>query len=300
MMNFFKSFPFHLKSAGVSLIRHFVMTLSASSAVMITCILLSAFLMIVGNVNGFADNIEGDIRIHVVLNDTIQEEEQIAQSKNEIEQISGVLEAEFSIKDNELKLWIEEKGEIFSIYEGEDNPLNHAFFVSVNDSERIETITNQIKELEMVDDAMYGGDSITDLISLLNTVRFGIVIFMTLLGLLAVFLISNTIKMAIYSRNNEIMIMRNVGATNLFIKIPFMIEGMIIGMIGAIIPCILTFFGYRYLFMAMNGQLFTNVFALQPIWPFTFEIMCILMIGGALVGLLGALISTTKYLHWRR
>ena len=160
---------------------------------------------------------------------------------------------------------IQEKGDIFSIYEGEDNPLNHAFFVSVNDSERIEMITNEILQLEMVEDAMYGGESITDLISLLNTIRFGIMVFMLLLSMLAIFLISNTIKMAIYSRNNEIMIMRNVGATNLFIKIPFMIEGMIIGLIGAIIPCILTFFGYRYLYQMMDGQLFTNVFALQPI-----------------------------------
>lgn len=300
MIKYFKSIPFHIKSACKSLIRHFVMTLSASSAVMVTLILLAAFLLIAGNVSGFADHIEDDIRIHAVLSKEVESQEQIEEAKQAIMAIQGVKATEFSDKENELRLWVAEKGEIFSIYEGEDNPLHHAFFVSVENPDQIASINEAINELDVVDNSMYGGNSIASLVQMLNTIRSGIVAFVALLGALAIFLISNTIKMAIYSRADEIAIMRNVGATNLFIKTPFMIEGMIMGLLGSILPCILTYFGYEYLYNFMGGQLFSAIFALQPISPFIFQIMGILMIGGILVGLLGSFISTTRYLHWKR
>lgn len=300
MIKFIKSIPFHIKSACKSLIRHFVMTLSASSAVMVTLILLSAFLLIVGNVNGFTDNIEDDIRIHVILDAEVQSEDQIGSAESAIKGVQGVGEIEFSSKENELKLWIAEKGEVFTAYEGEENPLHNAFFVSVVDANNIEAITANIVELEIVDSAVYGGNSISEMVNILNTIRTGIVIFVALLGILAVFLIANTIKMAIYARSNEIAIMRNVGATNGFIKTPFMIEGMFIGFFGAIIPCALTYFAYEYIFTSMGGQLFTKVFALQPMMPFTYQIMIILVCAGMGVGLVGSLISTTRYLHWKR
>ena len=126
------------------------------------------------------------------------------------------------------------------------------------------------------------------------------VIFIVLLALLALFLISNSIKMTIYARNREISIMRNVGATNGYIKVPFMLEGMIIGFIGSLIPCLITYFGYRYLFDVMGGQIFSNMFSLQPVMPFTLEICVILIVAGMLVGLFGSFFSTTKYLHWKR
>ena len=300
MVKFFKSIPFHVKSAGKNLVRHFVMTLSASTAVTVTLILLSAFLMIVGNVSGFADHIEDEIRIHAVLREDILSDEDIASAKSELEGIAGVKEAEFSSKENELRIWIMEKGDVFKMYEGENNPLHHAFFISINDPEQINVITDEIIALDIVDNAMYGGNSISQLISMLATVRGGIVIFVVLLGLLAVFLISNTIKMGIYARANEIAIMRNVGATNTFIKLPFMMEGMMLGIIGSLIPCLVTFFGYQYLYDMMGGQIFTNVFALQPIQPFVFRIMGILILSGVTVGLLGSFLSTTRYLHWKR
>lgn len=300
MIQFFKSLPYHMKTACKNLFRHFVMTLSASSAVMVTLVLLAAFLMIVGNISGFADHIEDEIRIHAILGEDIVLEEQIAESQRILETIDGVKEVELSDKDHELELWIAEKGEIFSMYEGETNPLHHAFFISVNNPNQLQSITEQIIALDFIDDAMYGGNSISQLVSMIATVRTGIVIFVLLLGILAIFLISNTIKMGIYSRTNEISIMRNVGATNWFIKMPFMFEGMIIGLIGAILPCVLSYFGYHYLYTSMGGRLFSNVFALQPISPFVFQIMGVLVISGMLVGMIGSLISTTRYLHWKR
>lgn len=300
MINYFKSLPKHAKNACLSLFRNLAMTLSACSAVTVTLILFAVFLMIAGNISLFANNIESEVRIHVVLEQDIEEEEDIEEIQEILQAISGVKKVSFSDKDAELELMIQERGEDLAMFRGDENPLNNAFFVWVEDSKTIEEITEQITEIDGVKAAAYGGSSVSQLITILDSIRNGGVIFVGLLTLLALFLISNAIKMTIYARNTEIAIMRNVGATNWYIKIPFMLEGIIIGLLGSIIPCIITIFAYRYLYNIMNGQIITGVFSLKAIYPFTIQI-CLLITGfGMLVGLIGSFLSTTKYLRWKR
>lgn len=300
MISFFKALPKFIKTAFLSIFRHVAMSLSASSAVTITLILFSAFLIIAGNVSLFTNSIEDDLRIHVVATDKIQSDKQIDDVKKELEAIPGVKKVVISTKDDEMEMMIKEKGKEFAMYKGKDNPLNNGYFVSVKDANQIEMISAKISEMTSINEAVYGGNSVSKMISILNTIRSGGLIFVALLSLLAVFLISNSIKMTIYARSTEIAIMRNVGAANWYIKVPFMIEGMIIGFIGAILPCIFTYFGYQYLFNLLNGQIVTNMFALQKVMPFTLQICGALIGSGMLVGLIGSFFSTTKYLHWKR
>lgn len=300
MISFFKALPKHIKTAFVSIVRHLAMSLSASSAVTITLILFSAFLIVAGNVSLFANNIEADLRIHVQLEPEIKEKDDLKKIENELTAVKGVKKVEYSSPAQELELMIKEKGEEFAMFRGKENPLASAYFVSVSDANNIEAITKKISGIAHVKQAVYGGNSVSKLISVLNTVRSGGLVFVILLTFLAVFLISNSIKMTIYARNAEIAIMRNVGATNGYIKVPFMIEGMLIGLIGSLIPCILTYFGYQYLFDMVNGQLITGMFALEPVLPFALRICGILMLSGMLVGLFGSFLSTTKYLRWKR
>lgn len=219
------------------------MSLSASSAVTITLILFSAFLMIAGNVSLFTNSIEDDLQIHVVLKADVKTQKKIDEAKDGLEKISGVRRVTFSDKDNELELMIKEKGKEFEMYRGKDNPLCNAFFVSVKDANQIKAINAQIEQLPFVKQSVYGGNSVSKMISVLNTIRSGGLVFVGLLTLLALFLISNSIKLTIYARNAEISIMRNVGAANWYIKVPFMIEGMLIGLMGAVLPCIFTVIG---------------------------------------------------------
>lgn len=300
MISFFKVLPKFIKTAFLSIFRHMAMSLSASSAVTITLILFSAFLLIAGNVSLFTNSIEDDLRIHVVANKNITSDQQINDVKEQLESISGVKTVVISKKDNELEMMIKEKGKEFEMYRGKENPLNNGYFVTVNNANQISAITTQIKQMSSIKDAVYGGNSVSKMISILNTVRSGGLIFVALLTLLAVFLISNTIKMTIYARNTEISIMRNVGAANWYIKVPFMIEGMIIGFVGAIIPCFITYFGYYYMYHLLNGQIVTSMFTLQPIIPFALQVCGLLVGSGMLVGLIGSFFSTTKYLHWKR
>ena len=300
MINFFKSLPRHIKTAFLSIFRHTAMSLSASSAVTITLILFAAFMVIAGNIGTFTNNIANDLRIHVQLDAETNKDEDIAKVKKEIEAISGVKSAVVSTKDEELELWIKEKGEEFAIYRGDENPLHYAFFVSVKDADNIKNINEQIKALDHIQNTEYGGTSVSEMINMLNTVRTGGLVFVLLLSALAIFLISNAIKMTIYARNNEISIMRNVGAANWYIKVPFMIEGMLIGFIGSIIPCIAAYFGYSYLYKAAGGQIVASVFELLPVQPFAFQICGLLVVSGMLVGLVGSFFSTTRYLHFKR
>lgn len=291
---------YHLKKAGQSFIRHLAMSLSAATAVSVTLTLLSLFLILAGNVSLFAGNIESGLQIHVILRSDIDKEEELTEAGNTLKAMDNVAVATLSTKDDELELMIKEKGEAFAMYRGEENPLSNAFFITVSDPSKIEETCEEISKLDIVSDAVYGGTSVSSLISLLDTVRQGGMIFVLLLFLLTGYLISNTIKTTIYARSEEIAIMRNVGASNCFIKIPFMMEGVLIGLAGSLIPCILTCLGYRWFYESIGGRLFTELFALQPIWPFTLWICFALIGAGVIIGVFGSFISTTRYLHWKR
>ena len=292
--------PYHLRQAARSFVRHLAMSLSAATAVSVTLTLLALFLVLAGNVSLFAGNIESGLQIHVVLNAGVDSEEEIREAGETLKGIDNVAVATLSDKDEELELMIREKGEAFAMYRGEENPLSNAFFITVEDPDRIEETTQTITELSFVSDAVYGGTSESSLISLLNTVRQGGMIFVILLFLLTGYLISNTIKTTIYARSEEIAIMRNVGASNHFIKVPFMMEGVLIGLVGAIIPCILTVVGYAWFYDMIGGRLFTDLFSLQPVWPFTLFICLGLIAAGVVIGMLGSFLSTTRYLRWKR
>lgn len=300
MTKFLKSLPKHIKTAFLSIFRHFAMSLSASSAVTVTLILFAAFLIIAGNIGQFTNNIADDLQIHATLDKNKTKEADITKIQKNIEKVSGVKRVTLSDPDNELELYIKEMGEEFAMYRGENNPLTYAFFVAVDDANQIKPITDQIKKIDGVREAIYGGNSVSDLIKMLNSVRTGGVIFVVLLSALAIFLISNSIKMTIYARSNEIAIMRNVGAANWYIKVPFMIEGMMIGLFGSVIPCLIAYFGYSYLYDMANGQIVTSMFSLLKVNPFAFQICGILAVSGMVVGLVGSFFSTTKYLRWKR
>lgn len=299
MIKFFITLGRHIKAATLSLIRHIAMSLSSASAVTVTLILFSAFLLIAGNFSKFTNNVESDFRVHVVLKQDQLQQSQFDTIKNQLLQVEHVKQVDFSNSEQELEKYIEEKGEAFAMYRGE-SPLGNAFFVSVSDGDYIEQVTTDIMKITGVEDAAYGGSSVSKMVDILNTVRFAGVIFVALLTFLAIFLISNTIKISIYSRNHEISIMRNVGATNHYIKMPFMIEGMFIGILGAVIPILLTCFGYQYLYNMLGGQIFSSVFQLLPSIPFAYQISGILIIFGISVGILGSSYAVGKYLKWKR
>ena len=300
MIKFFKSLPYHTKTALKSIARHLALTFSSASAVSVTLTLLMVFLVLAGNVSSFTYSIEDSLQIYATIEDTVSEEE-INALQSEIEAMDHVVNVTFSDKEQELENYIgnnedEASQRLFEAYSGEGNPLKNAFIIEVDSGNNLEEVSATLQERE----AAYGGDSVIMLVRAMDGIRIAGGIFVIALSVLAIFLISNTIKSAIYSRNNEISIMRNVGATNGFIKMPFMIEGMVIGMIGAIVPILITLFGYSYLYNALNGVLLISMFKMQPVIPFAIYVSVALLATGMIVGMLGSFFAVNKYLRWKR
>ncbi len=300
MIRALRNLPFQIKSAGQGLVRHSATAFSAISAVSMTLVLISLFLLLTGNINNFTKHIESDFRIHVSI-DAVLDEAAIVQLQSDVEAIPGVKTVTFSDKDSELAKLKEENSEIFGMYEeGEANPMRNIFILETNTPDEIEPVTDALNEMEGIVKAEYGGDGVSMMIRFFQALRNGGFIFVAALSLLALFLISNTIKMTIYARNNEIGIMRNVGATNWFIRIPFVFEGILIGLIGSIVPVALTYFGYGYLYQAMGGQFLSSMFILEKVNPFATQICLILTICGMAVGMMGSFMAVSKYLRWKR
>lgn len=305
MIQFFKSLPYHIKAAFKSIFRHMALSISAASAVTVTLVLVATFMLVALNISNFTRNIEDSVKIHVKIEQTYEDDE-IAALGNQIHQIDGVSNVQYSDKDSEMDAFLEyiqETGGTPSFYEsyrGENNPLRDAFIIEVDEPENIEQIAEEIRALDGVETAEYGGASAKTMLDAFDSIRAGGAIFIIALSVLAMFLISNTIKMTIYARMEEISIMRNVGAANWFIKTPFMIEGMVIGLAGAILPILFTIFGYNALYNIIDGVLFTEMFALYPTIPFTLQVSGILALMGMLVGLFGSFFSVNKYLRWKR
>lgn len=303
MIKFFRSIPNHVKTAFQSLTRHGAMTFSSVSAVMITLTLLMVFILIAGNISNFTVSIEKSLMIHSTIDGSLNEEG-IEELQRRVENLDHVVKVTFSSKDEELENYMSSMDEaskkLYETYEGDGNPLLNAFQIEVDAGENMEVVYQKLQNIEGIQDSDYGGDTANLIVKTMDGLRIGGGIFVAALGVLAVFLISNTIKSAIYSRKSEISIMRNVGATNGYIKFPFMIEGMFIGILGAILPILITCFGYRYLYETMNGIFLIPMFQLQTVEPFIWYVSLILLGTGMIVGVMGSFFAVNKYLKWKR
>ncbi len=294
----------HIKEGFFGVGRHAAMSLSSAMAVAITLIIISIFAIFTANVASMTETIEGKIQIAVLIDYQYEGQEDIDRIGLTISEMRGVDTVSFSSKDEELDAYInsfdkEEERELFETYR-EDNPMHHAYYVQVENGDGLKELSAQIELIEGVYEINYGGESSVMLVNALNSVRNGGLVLVIALSLLAIFLIQNTIKLTIFARSSEISIMRNVGAKNGFIRAPFMVEGVLIGALGAIIPIFLTVFAYIYMYQKMDGIMISNMFVLIEPHPFVLQVSLILLAVGMLVGLLGSFLSVTKYLRWKR
>ena len=284
--------------------RHWAMALSSSIAVTITLLIISLFMIFMVNVTRFTTNVEQGMEISVMIDWNYESQAEEARIKSEIEDLEGIKDITYRTKDEELEYYIEQfdDNETRDAVESlvEENPMHDAYYVEVTDGDTLSAIADEIKDIKGVDSVNYGGSSATSMVSAMNAVRSGGSILVAALTVLAVFLIQNTIKLTIYARQDEISIERSVGATNGFIRAPFVVEGMLIGMIGAIIPILLTVYGYFYAYKFTGGYLISSMFRLVEPMPFVLYLSGGLLAIGMLVGLIGSYFSVSRYLKWKR
>lgn len=297
-MKFFRNIRRYFRDARKSVFRNFSLSLASISCITITLLVVSFSIILSYNVENFAESIRRDVTVVIFLKgdttetDKTRIEKEIRETKN-VEELKFVSKTETaeSLKDNDTF-----KG-IIETWTDETNPLLDSFMLKVKDIDTIKETVNKIKKIDGVNNVNYGEEMIDQLITIFKVVEkvsIGIVIALIVV---TAFLISNTIKLAIFSRKREIEIMRLVGASNISIKVPFVIEGLFIGVLGSIIPIILSVYGYISLYDFFSGKLFNSSLAkLVSPAPFMYYTSLILLLIGILVGMFGSYRAVKKYL----
>lgn len=293
---FFRSISESFKSV----FRNFSLSLASISCITITLILVGFSMILSFNVNNFTAEIEKDLNIVIFLDRDVDDKD-IEQVKKEILRIENVNEKELVFNSkNDVKESMQAESEVFesvlSNYTEETNPLQDTYLVKVDNIELIGETADQIKKIDHVDIVKYGEGAVEELVKIFDIVKNVTYVVVIALVVVTAFLITNTIKITIQSRKREIEIRRLVGASNAFIRQPFFFEGIILGILGSIIPILVCCVGYKYLFDKLGGQLFTAIIKLVNPSSIIYLIMIVLVAVGALVGAFGSYLSVRKYL----
>ncbi|GGE81692.1 permease-like cell division protein FtsX [Priestia taiwanensis] len=286
----------HIREGFKSLGRNGWMTFASISAVTITLMLVGTFLSIIMNVDHMAKSLEQDVEIHAYV-DVIATPEEHDQIKNDIEKLDGVDSIVFSSKEEELEKLKDNFGDSAKALEliEQDNPLHDTFIVKPKNPQEIGDLATEIEKVTYITKVNYGQESVEKLFDVVNTIRsVGIVLIIGLL-FTAMFLISNTIKVTIFARKDEIEIMRLVGAKNSFIRWPFLLEGLLLGVLGSIIPIIFVLTTYQSSY-SMLADKTNNIIQLMPLFPYALVISLILLLIGGCIGMWGSVMSIRKFL----
>lgn len=289
----------HFRQGLVNIFRNGWMTVASILSVTITLLILGVFLLLAMNVNYIADQLEGQIEIQAFV-DLHTEEAELIEIENRIKNFAEVQDVYLIPSQEALDAFIDsmgEQGHYFESLKEENDFLPDTFVVHPVDPQDTERLARQIEQMEHVYKVNYGDGKIDKLFTVTNTTRNIGVLFIIGLAFTAMLLIANTIKTTIVARKREIEIMRLVGATNSFIRWPFFIEGMLLGLIGAIIPIVLLCIGYYQVFMKYGESLTINFLKLLPVYPLTYQMSLLLLGIGVFIGVWGSMMSVRRFLR---
>ncbi len=287
----------HARESLKSIKRNGWMTFASIGAVTVTLILVGVFYAIMMNLNRVAQTIEEDVEIRVHIDVAANQQNQQT-LKNEIASIPEVKSIEFSPKTKELDNLVKnlgEDGKAFKLFE-QDNPLNDVFIVKTKDPADTMKVAKQIEKDNFVAKVKYGQGKVEKLFKFINAARNVGIVLVIGLFFTAIFLISNTIKITIIARRREIKIMRLVGATNTFIRWPFFLEGLWLGIVGSILPIVLISIAYYRAYDYLGPKLQGTFIKVLPFDPFVYQLSGILILMGALIGVWGSVMSVRKFL----
>ena len=294
-----KNFPKHCKTALQNIYRNGVMSVSSIFSVTIMLLLIGLIGLVSINIYDMTYDVEEKLTIYVQM-DRALTDEKASLIQPTIEAIDGVKNVTFYTKEEELNKIIERQSEtgkqLFESYR-KNNPLGAAYVVEVENTDELSDIAQKIAEIENVNTVEDGGSEALTLVDGLDMVRTGGSIFVLVLCVMALLMISNTIKMTITARQTEISIMRMVGASNWYIRLPFMLEGVFIGILGSILPLLILSIGYIYIYNG-SAEFFAGMITLRAPNPFLIQSGLLLTALGCGVGLVGSFVSIRRFLKF--
>ena len=276
---------------------------STISAILVMCISMLVFglFFIIGeNVNHIMNTVESSQEIQVFIKNDATDEE-ITKVGEQLQQIEGVNQITFVSKDEALDIMQEKVGEKSYLLAGyeENNFLPASYKVTLTDLKLASKVESQINQLDNIKRITSSNETITKLIGIANGVRIVTAAILIALIIGSIFIIANTIKLTVYARRREISIMKYVGATNSFIRWPFIVEGMIIGIISAAISVLLV--GGIYKVVAaklMESSLITSLGITLVGFSDMFTLIILVYLAlGIGIGVIGSALSMRKYLE---
>lgn len=297
-MKIFRMLGRNIRDAFHSVVRNFSLSLASITCILITLLIVSISIILSAVVNNFTNNVKKDLTIVVFLDRDITEE-RTAEIKNELKAISNIDTIEFRSKTEIAKSMMEQYEtykDILKDYDEKDLPLQDTYLIKVKEVEKIGDTAKKIDTILNVESVQYGAGMVEQLVDIFQTVKYVSMGVVLALIIVTIFLISNTIKITIFSRRKEIEIMRLVGASNLNIKIPFLFEGLFLGLFGAIIPILATIYCYTALYDQLGGYISVKTIQLIKPTPFVYYVSIALLIISAIVGALGSAKAVKKHL----
>lgn len=297
-MKTFRIIGRNFRDAFKGVFRNFSLSFASISCITITLIVVAVSIVLSENVNNFTVLVEKDVTIVAFIDNKLSDS-QIDEIKDKISSINDVSKIEFRSKKNitnEMRESSETFDSIMKNWSDDENPIQNTFQVKVKDINKIKNVAGEIKKIDGISLVKYGEGMVEQLVSVFTVVHKICLGAVVALVLVTAFLISNTIKITISSRQREIGIMRLIGASNLNIRIPFIIEGLLLGALGSIVPILLTIYGYATLYKNFDGHLFSPFIKLIKPVPFVYTISLILLVIGVAVGMFGSWRAVRKHL----
>ncbi|MCI7675369.1 MAG: permease-like cell division protein FtsX [Phascolarctobacterium sp.] len=292
----FSTKQYFIKETYKSIRRNGFMSFASISTVAVSLLVLGMFLMIFLNTNNLAQYLENQVQISVYMQDSATDKE-LASVKDKLTKMPGVVKVTQVSKQEALERFRKRLGDQDQLLNslGKENPFPNSFEVQVDNPERIKVLTPQIGQLNKVETAKFGQEVVEHLFQLTKILRFGGILLVVFLAMATLFIISNTIRLTVFARRKEVIIMKYVGATDWFIRWPFILEGMTLGFFGAVVAFILINSIYSGLLTRIHATL--AFLPLLPTSPLLFYVDLFLLAAGTGIGALGSYISLRKFLR---
>nr|NNM91391.1 ABC transporter permease [Bacilli bacterium] len=283
----------HTREGFKNLFRNGWMTFASISAVAVTLLILGIAIILTLNIQNLSTNIENQLQINAYVSDSVPATA-LKGLEQELFALQGVRSIKFISKAQALLAMKKQLQQNSNLLDGLGNPLPNEFVIQAIDPSQTVSLAQAVKATPGIQNVQYGQSYINKFLAVISAVRDAAFIFIIVLLVMGVFLISNTIKITIFTRRREIEIMKLVGATDGFIRGPFFVEGTLMGIVGALVPALILNELYQWL-----------VTSVTPFPPFSFlplafvmqRTVIVLILCGVFMGLWGSIVSVRRFLR---
>lgn len=290
-----RTIKYYFVEGFVNLIRYKIMSLASVSIMISALVLLGAFLVITRNLEYNTNNLNNQPEMQVFCEYNL-DSAQISELEKEFKNNPRILTITKVSRKEAMEKVKEYLGNDESLIDGLDESfLPISFIIKMKDPAQTKMVAEEIRKMAGIKKVKFSQRVVEFISNFISWIQYASAVLVTMLMIISIFIISNTVKLAMYARRKEIGIMKYVGATDWFIRWPYVVEGVIIGAVSSIVAMIVVGYGYSFLFNEYQLEL-KGVFGLISIKDMLWELVGVYLFIGTLVGIVGSIISIRRYL----